>query len=89
MAKMEHVVTCLNGREKVTVFIVRDGGFQRFWWAVKGSCTVHLTSGRPFKSGKQLDNVSDMDVFTCYGEDSAHSDSINDMDTLKWFLRDK
>lgn len=50
---------------------------------------AHLTQSR-IRSGAQLDNIHDLDVFTYFGDGTtAHPDNIADMDTLLWLLKVK
>lgn len=88
--KLTHTITCFNKEVMVTVFIVERPEQNQFWWAIKGSCMAHLCAGKPFKSNKQLEQTSDIDVFTYYGDGNAsHPDRITDLKTFQWLLRNK
>lgn len=78
-----------SGPDKVTVFIAEIPG-DGYWWAIKGTHTVFYSDGEPFKSGKQVSNVETVDCFTYYGNGTnERPDSVADMDTFLWLLRDK
>ena len=82
-------LTCLNGKEKVTVFVAENNAGYSFWYAIKGGHTVHLTC-KKVKSMMQLNLIPDVNVFTYYGNGSKERpDNIADVETFKWLLRDK
>lgn len=90
MKTNRHRLTCRNGTEKVSVLLVHIPEKNLFWYALQGGHTVHLSYGKPFRSGKQLSNVRDTDVFTYYGNGTTQRpDNIADMETLTWLLRNK
>lgn len=83
----ERFLTCLNVKTKVPVLAVEKDGLT--WWAIRHTHTAHLTSGR-VRSGCQLCNLPDLDAFTYYGDGTSdRPDTIRDMLTFKWLLRDK
>ena len=85
-----HTISAKCGYDKVTVFIVEVPEKGGFWWAIKNAHYVFFTDGKPFRSGTQVNNVSNDDLFTYYGNGSEERpDRVTDMDTLLWLLRDK
>jgi len=86
----KHLLTCRNVRQPVTVFVIEDSARGGFWWSIKGSHSVIFTSGRPFRSGKQLTVVPTDDYFTYYGDGTdKRPDNVADFETLSWLLRDR
>lgn len=86
----KHTITCRNNNHKVKVFIIEDARKNGFWWSIARSHWVTFTCGRPFGSGKQLNNVPTDDFFTYYGNgDAERPDNVADMETLQWLIRDK
>lgn len=86
----KHTITAKCGADKVTVLIVEVPAKGGFWWAIKGSHSVFFSYGKPFGSGKQVNEVRNSDGFTYYGNGSAERpDNVADMETLLWLLCDK
>ena len=84
-----HQLTAKSGTEKVNVFIAYNPEKEQYWHATKGSHMAHLSSGKPFSSGKQLNNVPNIDVFTYFGDGNpSHPDNIDSLETFKWLLKD-
>lgn len=77
------------GPDTVTVLQVADAEHNGIWWCIKGSHSVYFTEGPFLKTGRQVNNVHNDDVFTYYGNGTGRPDRVEDMYTLRWLLRDR
>lgn len=89
----KRIITAKCGPDKVRVLIVEFIPKYITWWAIQGSHIAYRITGGPLprlRSGCQLNNVNNDDVFTYYGDGTdIHPDNIADMDTFKRLLNNK